>query len=101
MGTSQMSVVKADPDLTARVMSSALMPRQWITDTGTAGESPYSIVDMAIELVAITDVYPLKNLVNPSIPAINTEYLDLIELKIRFFDKVILHGKHLAINHEK
>jgi hypothetical protein len=101
MGTSQMSVEKADPDLLERVMSNAVMSRSWITGANLSSSSQSSIINMAVELIAITDVYPLKHLVDLSKPAINTEYLDLIELKMRFFDKVISHGNRLTINNEK
>lgn len=101
MGTSQMSVEKADPDLLERVMSSSVMTRSWITGSRSSGASENMIINMAVELIAITDVYPLKHLVDPSKPAINTEYLDLIELKMRFFDKVVSHGNRLTINNEK
>jgi hypothetical protein len=92
---SQMSVAEADPDLLERLASSALNPRGWITgdDTGSWTTEEIGKIDMAVELIAITDVYPLKHLIHGTSITVDTEYLELVKLKMKFFDKIVSWGK--------
>lgn len=57
-------------------------------------EPPYTI-NLGVELIAITDVYPLKT--GNTSGEIDTEYLEIILLKKNFFDKVTEYGDSLLI----
>jgi len=48
-------------------------------------------IELGVELIAITDVYPLK--IKSNNTKIDTEYFELIKLKRAFFDKIIRYGE--------
>ena len=56
---------------------------------------PYTI-NLGVELIAITDVYPLKT--GAVSGETDTEYLEIILLKKNFFDKVTGFGDNLLID---
>ena len=48
-------------------------------------------IELGVELIAITDVYPLK--IKSNNIKIDTEYFELIKLKRAFFNKVMTFGE--------
>jgi hypothetical protein len=58
--------------------------------TEATQQSPPYTINLGVELIAITDVYPLKTSTLGVV--VDTEYLELILLKKSFFDKVINYG---------
>ena len=64
--------------------------------TEATQQSPPYTINLGVELIAITDVYPLKK--STATGKIDTEYLEMILLKKSFFDKVITHGENALTN---
>ena len=48
-------------------------------------------IELGVDLIAITDVYPLK--IKSVNTKIDTEYFELIKLKRAFFDKIMSFGE--------
>ena len=71
------------------------MPRRDPQTLEQQQDPPYTI-NLGVELIAITDVYPLKK--NTPTGKIDTEYLEMILLKKSFFDKVLTHGENALIS---